>query len=66
MRARHEPVRPERSRVVESPLVVALLRGPPEELTGLSDVVLNEEVEPFVERETILQVADLLFEGLSV
>ena len=43
-----------------------LLGGKPEQLAGMGDVVLDEPVEPLVERQALLQGADLLLEGLAV
>ena len=45
---------------------LALLRGKPEQLAGVGDVVLDEQVEPLVEGQALLQGADLLLEGLAV
>jgi hypothetical protein len=45
---------------------LSLLRGKPEQLTGMGDVVLDELVEPLVEGQALLQGADLLLEGLAI
>jgi hypothetical protein len=46
--------------------LLPFLCGQPEQLAGVGDVVLDEPVEPLVERQTLLKSADLLLEGLAV
>ena len=45
---------------------LSLLRGKPEQLAGMGDVVLDEPVEPLVKGQALLQGADLLLEGFPV
>ena len=42
-----------------------LVRGKPEQLASIADVVLDEPVKPLVKGQALLQGADLLLEGLA-